>query len=70
MRDNEENENFIDMGQGKFIWHGGNHENAAVICVRVFFDSNPRFEQTLDWPGLEDDESDFANVKRGPLLTR
>ena len=71
MRENApKDEGFLDLSVGKCVWHGGNHEKAAVICARVHFNSNTRFEQTLDWPSVEENESGFANVEGGPLLTR
>ena len=70
MRENEEDENVLDPSHGKCVLHGGGHEKKAVICVRVYFDSNPRFEQTLDWSSMEENESDFANAEKRPSLAR
>ena len=71
VRENAPNdEGFLDLSVGKCVWHGSGHEKAAVVCARVHFNSNPRFEQTLDWSSMGENESDFANVDKVPLLTR
>ena len=70
MHENEEDENVLDPSHGKCVLHGGGHEKKAVICVRVYFDSSPRFEQTLGWSSLDENESGCADVKKDPLLKR
>ena len=69
-RQNEKNETCVHLRLGTCVWHGGSHDKAALVSVRVFFDSDHRFEQTVDWSRLDENESDFAGVKKGPLLTR
>ena len=58
------------MRLGTCLCHGGSHDKAVLVSVRVHYESNPRFEQTADWSQLDEKESDFADIKKGPLLAR
>ena len=40
------------------------------FCARVHFSFDRKFEQAFDWVNMEDDEADFAEVDKGPVLTR
>ena len=53
------------LGPGECVWFGTNHEKAAVICTRVHFAPNSRFEQAVDWSTTDENETDFANVQKG-----
>ena len=55
---------------GTCVWHSGSHDKVALVSVCAHCDSNPRFEQRVDWSQLDENESDFADIKKGPLLTR
>ena len=55
---------------GRCVWHGGNHEKAAVIRGRVFFNHDTRFHQSVDWTTTDENECDFEKIEKGPLLTR
>jgi hypothetical protein len=59
-----------ELGLGDCVWVGPQHEKAAVICARVYFACDHKFAQVVDWTKTDENESDFANFKKGPLLTR
>ena len=69
-KDGAVTDGFVDMGLGKCLWFGGNHEKAAVICGRVYFNFDAKYTQPVDWKTTDENESDFANIQKGPLLTR
>jgi hypothetical protein len=58
------------LGLGDCVWVGPQHEKAAVVCARVYFAGDHKYAQVVDWTKTVENESDFANLKKGPLLTR
>ena len=69
-KDADDTDGYVDLGLGKYLWFRGNHEKAAVICGRVFFNHDTRFHQSVDWTATDENECDFEKIEQGPLLTR
>ena len=66
----DDNHTYLELGLGACVWFGGNHDKGVVLCGRVFFNHDKRFQQSVDWTTTEEKECDFENIEQGPLLTR